>query len=96
MSGVELIFEDPPDRTRGGRRGRGRSWDLPTWCALLRQHPGRWARHPLNASAPNVNQFAGKIKGGEVPGVLPGEFEAVGRRVDGEGRLYARYVGAAS
>ena len=96
MSTVELIFEDPP-APKSGRTLDNQRWDIPTWCALLRRHPGRWARHPNAASSvAAITNTATRIRKGQIPGTLPGEFEATVRVVDGGVALYARYVGGES
>lgn len=85
---TEIVWEDPPPKTKGSRKG--------VWAgrlAPLREHPGKWA---------NLGSYhcgtAAMLKGGRLGGATAGEFDAVCRDVDrlsGRGTLYVRYVGEA-
>lgn len=83
----ELRWEDPP--ARGGTKVQ---WDL--IGTALRERPGVWAfvttcKKPLSAAGVARNIRAGKY----VPFRPAKAFEAAARTVDGEHRVYARYVG---
>jgi hypothetical protein len=63
----------------------------------LRARPGEWAPVTKQSSAGNAGQFAYTVRRGLRKAWLPaGEFEAVARKVDGEYRVYARFVGGQS
>jgi len=49
------------------------------WKAALMKRPGEWARLPLATTNTGHNKLLG--------------FEVVARTVDGERRIYGRYVG---
>lgn len=85
----DLIFEEPP----AGKTTRGAG--VAGWLDQLREHPGMWAKYPT-ASKGHL-RYAWAIKNGKwaVRG-KPGEYEAVGRTIDGECWLFARYVGGES
>lgn len=62
-------------------------------AGLLRERPGDWARIltlPANNSAAAM---AYAITAGKLTAYPFGSFEAKSRTVDGESRVYARYVG---
>jgi hypothetical protein len=84
-----LIFEDPPGQYR--RRSRT---DHAAIVKELKARPGQWAivsTHPSGAAAYIA---ANRLRCGFPAAYRPaGAFEAVGRSVGGEFRLYVRYVG---
>lgn len=88
MAGV-LRWEDPPARMRGDR------YDWVRIAKGLKAKPGKWA---LVAVCPNPTTAASTARhireGKYLP--LAADFDAVARTVDGEARVYARYVGEAS
>ena len=57
----------------------------------LRAHPGQWAQ----LDGDYAIGFPYRIKNGSLKGFDPGQFEAVGRKVDGSTRyhVWARFVG---
>ncbi|TXS35088.1 hypothetical protein [Streptomyces sp. t39] len=60
----------------------------------LRQRPGAWAVIRTAPSSAVARNRASAIRRGEIPAFLPaGDFEATHRQVNGEWRVYARFVG---
>ncbi|MFE0101193.1 hypothetical protein [Streptomyces sp. NPDC059009] len=86
---MSLRFEEPPPRT--WRQGRV---DHRAAAAALRKRPGEWAMVGTYASANAACGAAHRIKTGTYRAYVPtGTFEATTRTVDGEARLYVRYMG---
>lgn len=85
----ELTFEEPPPAKRAHR-------NLGKVADELREHPGLWAvvlALPV-AERSHATSLARQIRHGLVSYWRPaGVFEAVSRTVDGEARVYARYLG---
>jgi hypothetical protein len=80
-----IRWEDPPPRSRGEKG---------TWVERLQPllaHPKRWAVVRI-LPANRARQVAHLLtrKGVLMP---PGRWEFASRIVDGEGRVYARYLG---
>ena len=64
-------------------------------AAQLRARPGEWAHILSSGSSTSARTMAYGIKAGNRRAWLPaGAFEAVSRTVEGENRVYARYVGS--
>lgn len=67
------------------------------WAAIgaqLAAAPGRWALVAVCANGTVANSTAYNIRRGKYePLMALGRFEAKSRTVDGEHRVYARYVG---
>lgn len=87
---MSVRWEDPP------RRG-GEGVDWAVVGAELKTRPGEWAHvatyQSSNAAAVVTYQINSRIKH---PRLLAlGAFEAKARTVDGDHRVYARYVGEA-
>jgi hypothetical protein len=81
-------FEDPPP-ARDSRRGMQQEA-----AKLLRETPGKWAVVTLCSNGGSARSMARTIRQGATKTWLPvGDFEAVARTVDGEHRVYARYLG---
>ncbi len=91
MSAI-VRFEEPP----GARSGTtGRDWNAV--AAALKKKPQRWAIVAVCPTAVLAASTAQNIRKGTVAAMRPvGAFEAVSRTVDGEPRVYARYVGEPS
>lgn len=84
-------FEEPPPSLN--QRARQTSVHMEAAKALRRQ-PNRWARIKTTATAQAARNAAHQIRNGRITAYNPpGHFEAVSRTVDGEFRVYARYVG---
>jgi len=84
---AEIEWSDPPTSSRDNR-----NW--PQIAAALRLRPNEWAIVEKPATAYQAGQLAANIRRGKVGGVRPDEdFDAMSRKVDGEYRVYARYVG---
>lgn len=90
MTKTTLRFEAPPLASRTPR-GRAVEEDV---VPQLRKHPGQWAIiHCANTRAA-AYAMAHQIRHGVLASYRPaGAFEALGRTVDGEYRVYARFVG---
>lgn len=88
MSGI-LRWEDPPPRGGTDR------YDWDTIADQLVAQPGRWARVAVAPNASTAGQMAQRIRNGSYD-ALPAGFDATARTVDGEARVYARYVGEVS
>ena len=84
----EIVMEEPPMPNRGTNR-RVRWVDH---LAPLVQSPGEWARVGVYAKATTAYSTARNLRTGRVQ-VPAGRWDFVGRSVDGEGRVYARYLG---
>jgi hypothetical protein len=84
-----IRWEDPPPRA-----GSCGGYD---WCAIvaaLRGHPRRWALVATYAGTQTAAAVAGDLRVGGIKAAGPaGCVEAVARTVDGQSRVYARYVG---
>lgn len=88
MTGI-LRWEDPPPRGATDR------YDWDTIADQLTGQPGRWARVAVAPNASTAAQMARRIRDG-LYDPLPAGFEATSRTVEGEARVYARYVGGVS
>jgi hypothetical protein len=87
---MSLTFEEPPATSRTpGKRGKH------TEAAQeLRSRPGEWAIVSVYGTGGSSSAMARHIASGYVAAYQPpGAFEATSRTVDGEARVYARYVG---
>lgn len=84
-----IRWEDPPDRW--GRRN-----DWAAIGAALVSRPRRWAHVLTAVNGQTAAQMARHIGAGKYSALAPlGRFEAKSRTVDGEPRVYARYIGEA-
>lgn len=87
MSGIS--WEQPP-------AGRDKPITRTAWgpiVAELRTRPGEWAVVAVKPTAAAAATVAAHMRRGIYTGMSRGEFEAMARTVDGEYRVYARYVG---
>lgn len=83
----EIRWEDPPSATAATRRGY--------WVPLLEplmDQPKRWAIVATKETQSNASSTAANLRF-RVVKVPPGRWEFVSRTVDGEHRVYARYLG---
>lgn len=80
-------WEDPPTSRR-----RGPVHDWAAIGAFLKRAPGAWAVVAVCDNGTLAGQTAKHVRSGKY-GELGAGFEAVSRLVDGEPRVYARYVG---
>lgn len=84
----QFRFEDPPPAARGGRKNS----QLEA-AEALRGRPGEWGMVVVCVSRTSAGSMARAIRLGKTKTWLPaGDFEAATRTVDGEHRVYARYV----
>ena len=67
------------------------------WAAIgdvLQKKPGKWAVVAVYETVARAAVQANAIRAGSVAAMRPaGTFDAMARTVDGECRVYARYVG---
>lgn len=90
MSAI-VRWEDPP------RRGLGESHNWSGIDADLKLRPEQWALAVVCRNPSTAGQTARHIRdGGYQPMTPAGAFEATARTIDGEHRVYARYVGEPS
>lgn len=87
MTGI--VWEEPPAALRGSTA------QIAAFAAALRERPGEWALYPRAISATSMGSIGTRIKAGGSAFTPAGSFDAVTRVVDGERRLYVRYVGEA-
>lgn len=81
-----LIWDTPPSR--------GRGVDFSAIAAELRTRKGIWAVIATYPKAATSGSTAWQVNTGRSTAFTPaGSYEAAARTVDGEHRLYARYVG---
>lgn len=84
-----IRFEAPPLANRTPR-GRAVQKDV---VRQLRAHPGEWAIVHYADTRAGAYAMAFQIRRGVLASFRPaGAFEALGRTVDGEYRVYARFV----
>jgi hypothetical protein len=86
VSGV-LRWEEPPAR----RNGVVRDWVA--IAADLKAQPGEWAIIAVCVNQPLAGQTARQVRDSSYAALRDGRYEAKARSVDGEHRVYARYVG---
>lgn len=83
----EFVTELPPD---------GRANGVYDFAPALKERPGEWALVATKGSTGAAGSMAANIRRGFASGCGPmGSFEAKSRHVDGEYRVYARYIGDA-
>ena len=87
MSDDEIVWEDPPPSSRGGR--------LP-WGDRLKpliERPNEWAQVTTFPTGAAARSIAGTLRQGK--GTVPeGKWEFTARELeDGRGAVYARYLG---
>lgn len=89
---IDIAWE-APRRTLVGTRTHSAYYS--DFSAELKAKPGEWAVIDAGDRSDNGKySLAGNIKKGLQLAFQPaGSFEAVSRKVDGEIRVYARYVG---
>ena len=82
-----IRWEDPPDKW--GKRN--------DWAGIgkaLMSRPLHWAHVQTAVNGQTAGQMARHINAGKYSALAPlGRFEARSRTVDGEPRVYARYIG---
>jgi hypothetical protein len=91
---MTITFENPPPRQTGPSGTDPRSIANARTAAILRDLPGEWAIVSVRSTQRRASSYAYSINRGTLHAYLPaGAFEAVARTVDGQHRVYARYVG---
>lgn len=92
-----ITFEPLPPRPINSPGIRDLSAALDDVAAQLRATPGEWARIDTKQTKGAATARAQQIRTGSLRAFRPhGTFEAAARTVDGEHRVYARYVGQAA
>lgn len=92
MSKIKVAFEGPPPRGTTNWRQAGEHEAV---AEKLRAQPGEWAKVDKRENPRSSGNAAHAIRRGLIKAYQPsGTFEAKARKVDGEYRVYARYVGA--
>ena len=84
---TEIRWEDPPPRKVGGPRD--------VWIDRLEPlvaHPKRWAIVHISPSKGAASRLQQALTRHELR-MPPGRYEFTARAVDGEHRMYARYLG---
>ena len=88
---MSIKWMAPPHRSTFGPVP-GKKWE--SILAPLRERPGEWAV-VLTGPVKNIRAQAGNLRrGGRV--VCPPGFEFTTRTIDGEGHLFARFIGGES
>lgn len=91
MSTAKIKFGELPSAAPTTSRRPGKHGEI---AMQLRERPGEWALVSTAKSAYSMNSMAYQIRAAYYAAYLPrGSFEAAGRTVDGERRVYARYIG---
>jgi hypothetical protein len=85
----ELRFEGPPPVRTASLKGRHIAA-----AKQLEERPGEWGIVGVYAHSGSASAVARQVRAGLIPAYAPpGTFEAKARTVNGEARVYARYVG---
>lgn len=87
MSGI--VWAEPPL----GRHTR--AFNYGAVADELRRRPKEWAIVRVMPNSGRSSVVASEINRGRIAALPAGDFEAMARNVDGEYRVYARYVGSA-
>jgi len=90
----EIRFEPLPERA--SKKGNNQSGDSARIADALRGRPGEWAVIKVYESKQHSSArgYSARVVGGKTKAYEPaGHFEAATRLIDGEIRVYARYVG---
>ncbi|MFJ9644988.1 hypothetical protein [Streptomyces sp. NPDC101206] len=89
MAKHTITFEPLPRATQKGQ------WGINAVIAAhLRHRPGEWAHIDNKATRASAASTAYLIRTGGLRAYTPtGHYEATSRTVDGEYRVYARYIG---
>lgn len=87
----EIRFDGPPPAPKTGTSVGTRHAKT---ADVLRDRAGEWAVIDVSDRASVTHSMASAIRTARLRPYAPaGSFEAVSRKVDGEYRVYARYVG---
>lgn len=83
-----IRWEEPPARSHG------RAYDWAAIGAALKAKPGQWALAVVCPNTATAGSTARYVRAGAYHALRElGRFEATARTVEGEARVYARYVG---
>lgn len=90
----EIRFEQLPERAT--TKGNNQSGDSQRIASALKARPGEWAAiksYDLKQHS-SARGYSARVNGGKTGAFAPaGHFEAATRQIDGEIRVYARFVG---
>lgn len=90
MTTYDIVFEDPPPAASRG--GAPRVWEKR--LEPLRARPGEWAV-VKTGKANAIYTTADALRHGRFgAGIDPQDWEFVARTKNGEGKVYARFIGA--
>jgi hypothetical protein len=84
---TDIRWEDPPDPARPRWAGR--------WVEKLQplmEHPKRWAVVDTRDGSENARTCVNNLRSGRIK-TPPGQWEFLFRTVEGEFRVYGRYLG---
>lgn len=91
---TEVKWEAPPPAANGGKSIAASAERHRGLAQQLKDNPGEWAVVGTKETPALAGQNAYDIRKANLAAYRPaGSFEAVARTVDGEHRVYARYVG---
>jgi hypothetical protein len=87
---TDIVFENPPKI----RRPRSGTANHQAITDALRARPGEWGIVKVAITASAARAAAFQIRNGMIMAYAPeGAYEAAARDVEGEHRVYARFVG---
>ncbi|MFB4265391.1 hypothetical protein [Nonomuraea sp. GTA35] len=90
----EIRFENPPPVVT--RWAKSVALDYEQIAEVLVAHPGEWAFVGVTATPTRAGGAAQRIRDGVVEALaIHGQFDAASRTVDGEYRVYAKFLGEA-
>jgi hypothetical protein len=82
----EIVWEDPPER-------KAIRWT--DKLAPVRENPGRWAKFVTPTSKASASSTVVGLRKGNVTGIEPDEWDFENANIDGQGFIYAMYLGPA-
>lgn len=88
MSQTQFVSELPPGPTRTSR-GSGRVSEV---GEAMKANPGQWAIYGVYRTATSAGAAASRLRNGTLLWAPKGSVESAVRTVDGEIRVYARWI----
>lgn len=87
----DVRWEDPPAGLRGA------TYDWAIIGKRLKERPGEWAMVAVCPNSPTAGNTARYIREGKYRALRAlGVYDATARTIQGEARVYARYIGETS